>query len=879
MVRKDRVGSASPRVAAGLQILIALILPGMSSAIAASDFKTFVSEHCMDCHDDATKKGDFSIEALGTDITTDSSREWIKVLEQIERHSMPPADKTQPAPEDRHAAVLELEGKLVAHATTLPQRQTAVLRRLNRAEYRHTVRDLLHLNVSSFDPCREFPEDQHTHGFASNGAKLVTSGFLLRQYVEAAEQIVARAVHFEPRPETRRWDLRPPFDRTTKGFIYAENAYYKKELKQDPPHQTLTERMRGLPQSGYAPVDELREGVPESGWYRVRIRAEAKFRYAELDPKDPKLDLRKQKFPSMWDPAEPIRLGLYTGTLEGIDPENKEALDVAAKGYQSGQRQLAVWDLPDDEPTWLECRVWLDRGEFPRLGFPNGPSDSNNRLRNYFKANIDRLLSQEQRAKFDASKSSDWNLFMWFESPRILLSKIEVEGPLIEAWPPESHRVIFGTEAYRSEDAAHILENLATRAWRRPVMKDEVAPLVKLVRDAEKDGMSAELAIQEGIKAILCSPEFLYREEKVQALTDHEIASRLSYFLWASMPDEILLKLAVSGEFRKPEVLRQQALRLLDDARCEAFVDEFLDGWLALRKLGTMAPDVHKFSVYYNDDLESAMRMETRLFFRQLLNTNGSITRLLNSDDTFINKELAQLYGIDPKRVTEAQRRPVEGLPQEQLVPDGDGHAPTLAFAQVKLADSWRGGLLGQASVLTLTANGVDTSPVIRGVWLLENILGATPAPPPPNVPTIEPDIRGAKTIRDQLMKHQENGSCRTCHRQIDPPGFALENYDAIGRWRGHYVDGKTVLPVDASGQFGATKFTDVSGFKTELLNRREQFARCLVEKLLIFALGRELEITDRPHIRRILETAATNDYRLRDLVVLCATSEIFRLK
>jgi hypothetical protein len=292
-----------------------------------------------------------------------------------------------------------------------------------------------------------------------------------------------------------------------------------------------------------------------------------------------------------------------------------------------------------------------------------------------------------------------------------------------------------------------------------------------------------------------------------------------------------------------------------------------------------MAPDVHRFAVYYDDRLEPAMRMETRLFFRQLLNTNGSLSRLLDSGDTFMNKELAQLYGLNPKLVAEAQGKAVEGLRKEDLVPDAAGHAPSLAFAQVKLPDARRGGLLGQASVLTLTANGVDTSPIIRGVWLLENILGATPSPPPPNVPTIEPDIRGAKTIRDQLMKHQENGSCKTCHRQIDPPGFALENFDAIGRWRGHYVADKVALPVDASGQFGATKFKDVSGFKSELLNRREQFARCMVEKLLIHALGRELEVTDRPELRRMVETAAKDDYRLRDLVLNCVASELFRRK
>jgi hypothetical protein len=359
-------------------------------------------------------------------------------------------------------------------------------------------------------------------------------------------------------------------------------------------------------------------------------------------------------------------------------------------------------------------------------------------------------------------------------------------------------------------------------------------------------------------------------------LSGYETASRLSYFLWSTMPDDRLTQLAEAGELSKPEVLRQQAERMLDDPRSDAFVDEFLNGWLALRKLGTMAPDVHKFSVYYDDDLEPAMKTETRLFFRQILRTNGPLDRFLDSDYAFLNCELARLYGIDPQLVVAAQGQPVEGLQPNELVPDGEGNAPSMAFARIKLTDARRGGVLGQASVLTLTANGVDTSPVIRGVWLLENILGAPPAPPPPNVPAIEPDIRGAKTIREQLEKHRENEACATCHRQIDPPGFALETFDPIGRWRGHYPLGDKHPPIDSSGRFGSTEFQDVRSFKAALLSRRDQCARCFVEKLLVFALGRELTVADRPQIRQIVEGTAADGYRVRDLVLACVTSELF---
>ncbi len=421
----------------------------------------------------------------------------------------------------------------------------------------------------------------------------------------------------------------------------------------------------------------------------------------------------------------------------------------------------------------------------------------------------------------------------------------------------------------------------AERAWRRPVALDEVAPLVGLVRTAEAHGQPPRGgAVCAGLKAVLCSPGFLYREERAAALTGYEIASRLSYFLWSSLPDRALLRLAGGGTLDDPGVLRTQALRMLGDPRSLGFVEEFLNGWLALNKLGAMAPDLRKFPGYYDNDLEPAMKAETRLFFLQLLRTNGPIDRFLDSDYAFINRELAQLYGIDPRRVEAELGKPVAGLGAADLVPDGVGSAPSLGFARVTLADPRRGGLLGQASILTLTANGIDTSPVVRGKWILDNILGAPPSPPPANVPVIEPDIRGAASVRDQLHQHRAAASCRACHRYIDPPGFALETFDAIGRWRTHYQkEGRPALPIDASGHFGGTSFDDISGFKQALLGRHEQFARCLVEKLLVDALGRDLDVADRPQVRAIVEAAEKDGYRLRDLVLGCVTSPLFRRK
>jgi len=835
--------------------------------------KSLVTSRCLACHDDAGREAGVSIEALGATVTADTAAGWLRVLEQIERGTMPPPDEPQPTAAERHAATIALEEALVTHARSRPADREAVLRRLNRTEYRRTIEDLLQLDLAADDPTRDFPDDTRTHGFATNGEALVTSGFLLRQHLRAADDIVGRAIHFEPRPEQRTHALRPPFEKMSLGINYGEREHYAKKLRQPQPYQSLFYR------GGFMPLGALQQGVPEAGWYAIRIRAEAKFRDGDID--------HKKMFggTSLTDPSQPLRLELHTGTLVGIDPANKDAITEALFSARSGDRHLATWDVPDDVPTWLECRVWLEAGQLPRLTFPNGPTGSNYRLDTYVKENKYTLLDKLQLAACEeADYGGDWFHLIFFETPRIRIHEVEVTGPVNESWPPPSHRAIFGTERYDPAAAGDVLRSFAARAWRRPVTAAEVEPIEQLVRAAtaaaEKNGQppreAAEAAIAEGVKAVLCAPAFLYREERGERLDGHEIASRLSYFLWSSLPDEQLLARAAADDLATPQARREEAARLLADRRSDTFVDEFLDGWLKMRKLGTMAP---VFPVYFDDQLEPAMRRETRLFFKRLLHVNGPISDLLDSDYTFVNRALAKHYGLDWGAARERLGAAVAGLEADDLQPDGAGAAGSTGFVQVKLTDRRRGGLLGQASVLTLTANGVDTSPVIRGAWVLENILGAPPSPPPPNVPVVEPDIRGTTTIRDRLQKHRDNPACLSCHRQIDPPGFALESFDAIGRWRGHYVTNGKALAVDPSGEFNGRPFKYVSDFKASLLAQHQQFARCLVEKLLIHALGRELTVADRPAIRGIVTRAAADGYRLGDIVLLCCESDLLARK
>ena len=368
--------------------------------------------------------------------------------------------------------------------------------------------------------------------------------------------------------------------------------------------------------------------------------------------------------------------------------------------------------------------------------------------------------------------------------------------------------------------------------------------------------------MKEAFKTALCSTDFLFLGEgaspensgPLKRLNDKAIAERLAFWFWNSLPDGELLALAGEGRLRQPEDLKKQTDRLLADPRSDRFISDFADQWLDLRKIDATEPDTRLYPES-REHLKESMLAESRSYLRELITQNLSVTHLVHSRFAMLNQSLADHYGIPGVSGCTIRRVPL---------PEG----------------SVRGPFLTQAAVLKVTANGTTTSPVTRGAWINERLLGNPIPPPPAGVPAIEPDTRGAKTIREQLEKHRADSRCAGCHAKMDPPGFALESFDAIGRWRGHYnlVNDKA-LPVDPSGEFNGHEFKDVVGFKKALVERQPQFARCLVEKLLTHALGRELGAADRPAIRRIVERAAADGYRLRDLVLLCCESELITRK
>ena len=528
------------------------------------------------------------------------------------------------------------------------------------------------------------------------------------------------------------------------------------------------------------------------------------------------------------------------------------------------------FSMPPGEPTTIEIEAWIERRYMIQIE-PIGISDRDNEIRKNGTAD--------------------------YAGPGLAILQVELEGPLIEEFPSRGHRLIFDglkrdeiqprnpndkkkrwyqpkfeiASSSPGRDVSPVLQRIASAAFRRPATKAEIAPYAELFETELNTGDSFENALRTAARAIFCSSKFLYFREKPGQLDDHALASRLSYFLTRTAPDAELMAAANAGKLTgvNSELLKQTD-RLLDDARVERFIEDFTDAWLDLRSIEFTNPD-RKLFPEFDAYLQYSMLKETRGFFASLLRENGDIANFIDSDFAFINDRLAQHYEVP-------------GV----VGPE---------FRKVKLpTTSPRGGVMAHASVLKISANGTTTSPVVRGTWTLERILGTTPPPPPPAVPGVEPDIRGAETIRQLLDKHRNMSSCRGCHQLIDPPGFALESFNPIGGQRDRYraigagervnkeVNGRRVnyrlgLPVDDSGEIEGAPFANFDEFKKLVMADKDRVSKCLTEKLLTFAAGRKLGFSDRTEVNRIVNDLDRKGGGLRDLVNLIVLSEVFQNK
>lgn len=830
----------------------------------------FLKKHCYKCHGSEESEGDRRFDLLDFPLTDDNALiELQDVLDQLNLGEMPPLSEPQPDVAEASKVIRWLTAEIAEFQN---QRKgtggETVLRRINRREYVNTISDLFHLNTTSFDPTIGFPADQKVDHLDNQGQALVTSGFLLDQYLGAADIIVEKALPSLVKPEIQEWSFEDGFQQGEfTGFVTGVEFREKTErqlnrikgtlrnlanasepdksksirdrantefedlartVERIPTQIRLYEHPRSQRHVGsYGYLSDFSNGVPHDGFYRIVVDVEALNRVPPYEENYSKTRTE-----------EPLMLGIVTGDVR----EGPLHLP------QKIEPELARFELADGKQK-VQARVWLHKGTTPRFTYVNG----SHRAR---AAHIEIGTILMGQAGLKPQKGNDAYAYglQHAKLPQIRINSVSLRGPIYDQWPTRTQVELLGGNSFERTRNRANLTSFLTRAYRRPPANDEVGRILKVIESRESQGVSPFNAYRDGLKAALCSPGFLYLDEPVanpstgNRLSNHAIASRLSYFLWSSMPDDKLISLASEGKLTDPKVLERQLDRMLADPKSDRFVNDFLDSWLNLDALGSTPPDLNAFKEYYIDDLATAMKKETFLFTRHLLDNELPIDRFLKCDFTFVNAGLARLYKLDVNI-------------------DGSD------FRKVNTTGGPRGGLLAQSSVLTVTANGIDTSPVVRGVWLLENVLGTPPNPPPPDVEPLDPDIRGAITIREQIEKHRNNPACASCHNKIDPLGFALENFDAIGRYRSSYRRGK----VDPSGVLpNGDSFTNVNEFKTSLLKQRSKFARALTEKLMAYSLGRPVVISDRPEIDAILLDLGKYENNFRYLIKRIVLSDTF---
>jgi hypothetical protein len=765
--------------------------PAAGAPAPPAAHRDVIGRYCMSCHNDRLKTGGLSLDTAASSEVAQNPEVWEKVLRKVRARQMPPVGLPRPDDATYQATILSLEQSLDRAAAAHPNPgRTDTLRRLNRTEYRNAVRDLLALDV---DVTPLLPADEASYGF-DNVTVGDLSPTLLDRYVSAAEKISRLAVGRagrSPGGDT----IRIPADLTQE------------------------EHVEGLP-IGTRGGAVVRYTFPVDAEYEIQIRlARDRNEHVEglTDAHEVELLLDKD------------RVQLFT-----VKPPEREA--GLSEDYQPSH------DLIDRH---LTVRVPVSAGPHA-LGvtFLKSPS----------------ALLETGRQPYQAH-------FNFYRHPRIqpAVYSISIIGPYSPKGPGEtpSRRRIFASRpagaAEEDQAAKRILATLMRRAYRRPVTDADLQGPLALYRKAQA-AEGFEAGIEMALSAVLVSPEFLFRVEldpagvapnTVYRVSDLELASRLSFFLWSSIPDDELLDVAVAGKLKEPAVLEHQVRRMLADARSQTLVTNFASQWLHLRNLDSITPDMRLFPDF-DENLRQAFRQETELFFDSILREDRSALDLLRANYTYVNERLAKHYGIPN----------VYGSRFRRITLDADGK---------------RGGLLRHASILTVTSYATRTSPVIRGKFVLDNILGVPPPPPLPDVPALKDNtVDGNLSVRKRLAEHRRNPVCSGCHNIMDPVGLSLENFDAIGRWRTAEGD----APIDASGGLpDGSKFADVHGLEQALLSRPEMFIGTFAEKLLTYATGRGVEYYDAPAIRTIVRDARAKDFRVSSLILGVVGSQPFQMR
>jgi hypothetical protein len=761
----------------------------------AAGYRSLVNRYCLDCHDSAEATAGLQLETQNMGDLAENAAMWEMVITKLRGAMMPPVGEPRPDDETYHAFREWLEGELDTAAERSPNPGRPGLYRLNRTEYATVIRDLLSLDI---DVEALLAPDDSVYGFDNVADVLGVSPTLLEGYLAAADRISAIAVG-DPEfpPEERRYQVSQRFSQG--------------------------EHIEGLPYGTRGGI-RIEHNFPLDGIYDI----DTQFLTNSVD------GIRGLQFPHQFEIS--------------IDGQRVKLITL---GGNADYMQM----MENTEAS-------------------NRTIDARTQLRVRLPAGVHTITATfiEKSGGIDVSQLRPFEMDTF--DPVYLggipaLSSLTIRGPFEGSAPSgdtPSRRAIFTCRPSDADDeifcAERILSSIAERAYRRPITEADSDQLIEFFQLGRDEKGTFDGGIQTGLRRILASPEFTFRFEldpanasdgEIFEVGDLELASRLSFFLWSSIPDAELIALADANRLSEPDVLEQQVRRMLADPRSTAIVDNFAGQWLQLRNLASIEPDLLAFPDF-DDNLRGAFRQETSLFFESIMREDRSVIDLLSADYTFVNERLARHYGM----------RGVYGSD----------------FRRVQHTDDARRGLLGQGSILTVTSFAHRTSPVVRGAWVLENLLGTPPPDPPDDVPALEetdPESLDAQPLRARLQRHRDNPSCAGCHNIMDPIGFAMENFDGIGRYRARDERG---IPIDASGQLASGQPIDgISGLRAALVERPEFFAHTFTEKMLTYAIGRGLEYYDMPTVRKIVRNAADDGYRFSAIVLGIVNSVPFRMK
>jgi mono/diheme cytochrome c family protein len=769
--------------------------PAAVSSVATTDVRATIDKYCVTCHNQRLRTGDLALDAPELSNVAAHADVWEKVIRKVRAGMMPPAGLPRPEAASREALVASLESTLDAAARATPNPGRPLAHRLNRAEYANAVRDLLALDV---DVTSMLPPDDSSGGFDNNADVLGVSPVLLESYLSAAERISALALGD---PKT------PPI-----GELFR--------VRQD---ESQDRHIEGLPLGTIGGI-QLQTTLPLDGEYQFQVRL--------------------------------FRTNL--GTTRGL--EYPHQLEISVDGERvhlasfGGDKEIAA---SSDNPTTTGDAV--DNRFTARVPLEAGPRTITVAFIQKTQALNTRRLENYERSSSDTIDFSG--------SPHI--DEVILTGPFNPTGSGDtpSRRRIFTcrpkTVAEEEPCAQKILDGLVRRAYRGDVTREDSQALLAFFKQGRADGGSFDAGIDLALRRLLTSPKFIFRVERdpadvpaggVYRLGNPALASRLSFFLWSTPPDEELLELAEKGRLSTPTTLERQVRRMLADSKSRALIDNFLAQWLQLRNLKGKQPNSHEFPDF-DDNLRDALQTEIEMFFTSIVREDRSVMELLTADYTFVNEPLAKHYGIPYVYGTH--------------------------FRRVTLQDDVRRGLLGKGALLMVTSHPHRTSPVLRGKWILENVLGAPPPPPPNAVPAFEESTEAARprSVRERMENHRRNPACAGCHRMIDPAGLALENFDAVGAWRTR--DGGTRgTPIDASGQLvDGTQINGVNELRAALVRDPNVFVQALTERLLTYALGRGLTAADMPAVRTIARDAQRENYRFSAVVLGIVRSVPFQMR